>query len=61
MVADQFPYVIYLYRKLRAEYTPQPTATNGGEVGFQGEIDRLNAEISKLERRLTGRAEEAKP
>jgi hypothetical protein len=54
-------YVIYLYRKLRAEHAPQPAKASGGGDDLKGEIDRLNTEISNLERRLAGRGEEAKP
>jgi hypothetical protein len=54
-------YVIYLYRKLRAQHVSQPAKANGGGDDLQGELDRLNMEISNLERRLMGRREEAKP
>jgi hypothetical protein len=52
-------YVIYLYRKLRAQRVPQPATIDGRDYDLQSEIDRLNTEIGNLERRLTGRGEEA--
>jgi hypothetical protein len=54
-------YVIYLYCKLRAQHNAQPAKAVGGGDDLHGEIDRLNTEISNLERRLMGRGEEAKP
>jgi hypothetical protein len=54
-------YVIYLYRKLKAQHAPRPARANGDGGDLHGEIDRLLTEISNLERRLIGPGEEAKP
>jgi hypothetical protein len=48
-------YVIYLYRKLKAEQEPAASETErtGGGSGTDAEIDKLNAQIRALEARLT--------
>jgi len=44
-------YVIYLYRKLKAEQEPQPGG--GSEAGSLGtEMDKLNQRLDSLEARL---------
>ena len=52
-------YVIYLYRKLRAQHVPQTAQIHGAGNDLEDEIARLNTEIGNLERRMTGRGEEA--
>ncbi|MEH2528445.1 MULTISPECIES: hypothetical protein [unclassified Bradyrhizobium] len=48
-------YVIYLYRKLKAEQEPQPAATGGSEATSLGaELDKLNQRLDSIEARLDG-------
>jgi hypothetical protein len=54
-------YVIYLYRKLKAQHAPQPAKAIGVGNDLLAEIDRLNTEIGNLEQRLIGREGDAKP
>jgi uncharacterized protein involved in exopolysaccharide biosynthesis len=47
-------YIIYLYRKLKAEQEPQATEPSGSEASSLGaELDRLNQQLESLEARLT--------
>lgn len=48
-------YIIYLYRKLKAEQEPQTTEPGGSEASSLGaELDRLNQRLESLEARLAG-------
>ena len=48
-------YIIYLYRKLKAEQEPQATEAAGSEASSLGtELDRLNRQLDSLEARLAG-------
>ena len=52
-------YVIYLYRKLKAEREPQAAATDGNEgAGLGAELDKLNQRLVSLEARLGVKGQE---
>lgn len=48
-------YIIYLYRKLKAEQEPQATEPGGIEASSLGaELDRLDHQLDSPEARLAG-------
>ena len=48
-------YIIYLYRKLKAEQEPQPTEPVGsGSSSLGAELDRLDHQLDSLEAKLAG-------
>lgn len=48
-------YIIYLYRKLKAEHEPPATKPGGSEAsGLDTELDRLNHQLDSLEARFAG-------
>lgn len=48
-------YIIYLYRKLKAEQEPQATEPTRSDASSPGaELDRLNHQLDSLEARLAG-------
>jgi hypothetical protein len=52
-------YVIYLYRKLKAEAAPQPATAQDAHSGSLGaELDALDQRLAVLEARLTRKREE---
>lgn len=48
-------YIIYLYRKLKAEREPQAAETGAAQSGnVTAELDKLNQRLDSLEARLAG-------
>lgn len=47
-------YIIYLYRKLKAEQEPQSTEPAGEASSVGAELDRLDRQLDSLEARLAG-------
>lgn len=53
-------YVIYLYRKLKAEREPQATEATGAQASSLGaELDKLNQRLVSIEARLGVKGQEA--
>lgn len=52
-------YIIYLYRKLKAEREPQAAeAGTSPAAGVSAELDKLNQRLNSIEARLGGQAQE---
>ncbi len=51
-------YIIYLYRKLKAERAPQAAETDVPISSVSAELDKLNHRLDSLEARLGSRTQE---
>jgi hypothetical protein len=47
-------YIIYLYRKLKAEHDPQAAESTTSAGNVSAELDKLNQRLDSLETRLAG-------